>query len=145
VGELTREDLLPFLRSHSLAVEASCSESHATPQAAVVGFAVTDNFEVVFDTVDTSRKAQNLRRNPNIALVIGGMTADDERTVQYEGIVDEPSGSELEKLREHYYTVFPEGRERLDWPGLIYIRARPSWMRYSDYNQDPRLVVEFEF
>jgi pyridoxine/pyridoxamine 5'-phosphate oxidase len=144
VGELTRAELLTFIRSHSLATEASCSGSE-TPQAAVVGFVVTDDFEVVFDTVEESRKAQNLYQNPNIALVIGGMTAGDERTVQYQGVADMPSGPELERLKELYYAVFPEGRERLDWPGLIYIRAHPSWIRYSDYNQDPPLVVKFEF
>jgi hypothetical protein len=27
--------------------------------------------------------------------------------------------------------------------GLVYLRARPVWIRYSDYNQDPPLIVEF--
>ena len=36
------------------------------PQAAVVGFAVSDLLEIVFDTVTTSRKYQNLRRDPRI-------------------------------------------------------------------------------
>jgi hypothetical protein len=29
------------------------------------------------------------------------------------------------------------------WPGLIYVRARPTWIRYSDYNVDPPQIVEF--
>ena len=70
------------------------------PQAAVVGIAVSDRFEIVFDTVDSSRKAPNLRANPAIALVIGGTREGDERTVQYEGIADEPSGGELDRLRD---------------------------------------------
>jgi len=43
------------------------------------GVGVTDQFEIVFDTLASTRKAQNLRRNPRIALVIGGWTPGDER------------------------------------------------------------------
>ena len=116
---------------------------NARPQAAVVGFAVSDQFEIVFDTLTTTRKAQNLRKNPLIALVIGGLTAGDEQTVQYEGLADEPVGAELERLKQIYYSAYPDGRSRASWPGLIYIRAKPEWIRYSDYNQNPPEIVEF--
>lgn len=72
------------MRLHKLAVQTSASPTGA-PQAALVGFAVTDQFEIVFDTLETTRKAQNLRKNSRIALVIGGWISGDERTVQYEG------------------------------------------------------------
>ena len=62
--------LLAFLRQHRLAVEASVSAAQ-TPQAAVIGIAVTDRFEIVFDTVDSTRKALNLRSNSRLAFVIG--------------------------------------------------------------------------
>ena len=48
----------------------------------------------------------NLRRNPNIALVIGGTSLGDERTVQYEGITDEPNGPKLRLLKELYFASF---------------------------------------
>jgi general stress protein 26 len=139
---MTPRALLDFLRAHRLAVQTSVSETVA-PQAAVVGFAISDQFEIVFDTLASTRKAQNLRQNPKIALVIGGLLAGDERTVQYEGIADEPSGAELESLKQVYYTAYPDGPSRLSWPGLIYVRVRPTWIRYSDYNSDPPAIVEF--
>jgi uncharacterized protein YhbP (UPF0306 family) len=135
-------ELLEFLRQHRLAVEASVSPTDS-PQAAVVGIAVTDRFEIVFDTVDSTRKARNLRRNPRLAFVIGGLTGGEERTVQYEGIADEPSGSELERLTTVYYQVYPDGPSRLSWPGLIYVRVRPTWIRYTDYTLDPTKIIEF--
>jgi general stress protein 26 len=139
---VTPRKLLEFLRHHRLAVEASvCTASG--PQAAIVGFAVPDQFEIVFDTLGSTRKAENLRKNPRIALVIGGWTAGDERTVQYEGEADEPVGAERERVTEIYYSVYPDGRERAKWPGLTYFRVKPSWIRYSDYNQNPPEVVEF--
>ena len=110
----------------------------------MVGIAVSNDFEIVFDTIDTSRKAQNLRQRAAISFVLGGLTLNDERTVQYEGVADEPNGAERARLTELYYAVFPDGRERQKWPGLIYIRARPTWLRYSDYNQNPPQIMEFD-
>jgi hypothetical protein len=134
--------LLDFLRTHLLAVQASVSEVDS-PQAAVVGVGISDQFEIVFDTLSSTRKAQNLRRNPKMAFVIGGLLAGDERTVQYEGVADEPSGAELERVKQVYYAAYPDGPSRSSWPGLIYIRVRPTWIRYSDYNKNPAEIVEF--
>jgi hypothetical protein len=136
-----RDRLLDFLRHHRLAVQASASLD-GVPQAAVVGYAVTERLELVFDTIASTRKAQNLRQNPKLAFVVGGLKAGDERTVQYEGIADEPTGAELERLKAVYYGVFPDGPGRLSWPGLIYVRVRPAWVRFSDYNADPPEIVE---
>lgn len=134
--------LLEFLRLHRLAVQASVSRTRS-PQAAIVGFAVSDQFEIVFDTLGSTRKAENLRRNSRIALVIGGWSSGDERTVQYEGDADEPAGAEGARIAEVYYAAYPDGRERAKWPGLTYFRAKPAWIRYSDYNQNPPEIVEF--
>ena len=141
---MTRAELLAFMQSHSLAVQASVSAVGA-PQAAVVGFIVTNDFEVVFDTVDTTRKIVNLRRNARCALVIGGMVNGDERTVQLEGMADEPTGTDLGRLKELYFVRFPDGRDRQHWPGLTYIRVRPQWARFSDFNQSPPAIAEFTF
>src|SRR5512133_1091727 len=139
---MTTAELLSFMRAHPLAVQASVS-ADADAQAAVVGIVVTDEFEVFFDTVEETRKVANLRRNPRIAFVIGGTTIGDERSVQYEGVADEPTGAELERLKDAYFESFPDGRDRQSWPGITYIRARPTWIRYSDFNQGPPGIIEF--
>jgi general stress protein 26 len=139
---MTRDVLLAFMRSEPYAVQSSVSPANAS-QAAVVGRAVSDSFEIVFDTLATSRKAENLRRNPAIAFVIGGTRSGDERTAQYEGIADMPSGDELLRVQEIYFSVFPSGRDRLSWPGLIHIHVKPTWIRYSNYNVQPPEIVEF--
>jgi len=133
---MTPQDLLAFLRSHRLAVQASVSsDGHA--QAAVVGFAVSDRFEIVFDTLGSTRKMTNLRRNPRIAVVIGW---DDEQTVQIEGVADEPTGAELARLKSVYFEAYPDGVERQKWPGITYVRVQPNWMRYSDFRAPSRIV-----
>jgi uncharacterized protein YhbP (UPF0306 family) len=132
-----------MMRAYRFAVEASVS-STPSPQAAVVGVVVTDDFELFFDTLDTTRKMRNLRQNPKIAFVIGGTVEGDERTVQYEGIADEPEGSELERLKTIYFNRFPDGPVRQTWPGLVYVRARPLWIRFSDFNVVPPVIVELD-
>lgn len=139
---MTPEELLRFLRGHRMAVEASVS-AEGGPQAAVVGIVVTDAFEILFDTLDATRKISNLRRHPRIAFVIGGIADGEERTAQVEGIADEPRGAELERLKALYFARFPDGREREKWPGITYVRVRPTWIRYSDFAQDPPRIVEF--
>lgn len=136
---MTRDQLIDFLRRHKLAVQATVSPGGA-PQAAVIGIAISEQLEIVFDTVETTRKYQNLRADPRIALVIGW----DEITAQIEGVADFPAGPELDRIRECYFVVYPEGRERLTWPGIAHVRVRPTWMRYSDYTRDPPRIVELE-
>ena len=140
---MRRSELLAFLRSHRYAVQASVSVD-GRPQSAVVGIAVSDEFEIVFDTIDSSRKAVNLRSNTSIALVVGGTHDGDERTVQYEGIADVPVGSERERILELYFSRFPDGRDRLAWRGITHIRVKPSWIRCSDFGRNPPQIVEFD-
>jgi len=140
VSSPSRAELLSFLRSHRYAAGASASATTGV-QAAVVGIAVLDNFEIVFDTLATSRKALNFEQDPRIAFVIGGLNGE-EQSVKYEGLVDKPTGAELTHLREEYFRTFPDGRDRLTWAGLIHLRARPRWLRYSDYSVNLPSIVE---
>jgi len=133
---MTRDELLPFLRKHRLGVQSTVSSS-GDPQAAVVGIAVTSELEIVFDTVDTSRKCRNLRANPRIAFVIGW---DQEITVQLAGIADEPTGKERERVLETYFAAYPDGRDRVAWKGITHFRVRPTWIRYSDFNVPGKIV-----
>lgn len=133
---MTRDELLSFLRRHRYAVQASTSADGA-PQAAVIGVAVSDQLELVFDTLATSRKAQHLRRDARIALVVGW---DEEQTVQLEGRADEPSGDELRRLQSVYFECFPDGLEREQWPDIAYFRVRLSWARYSDFRPNGNVV-----
>ena len=73
------------------------------PQSAVVGVAFTDRGEAVFDTIGSSRKARNLRRDPRASLVIW----EGERTVQMEGRIDEPTGAEREAIVKVYLATSP--------------------------------------
>ena len=130
------------MHAQRLAVQASIAPGGGV-QAALVGIAVTDAFEIVFDTLATTRKARNLRTSPRAAFVLGGWNAGDERTVQFEGIADEPRGAELERIKLSYFAAWPDGPTRASWPDITYFRVRPMWIRYSDFNATPADVTEF--
>jgi hypothetical protein len=138
---MTRSDLLEFMRGQPYAVQASMNAAGG-PQAAVVGVAISDDFELVFDTLDTARKTQNLRQDPRVAFVIGGM-GGDERTVQYSGVADEPSGADRDACKQRYFERFPDGPAREAWTGITYFRVRPTWLRYSDFSQSAPVILEF--
>jgi general stress protein 26 len=133
---MTPVELLAFLRRHRLAVQSTVSAS-GWPESAVVGFAVSDRFEIIFDTLDSTRKLANIRHDPRIALVIGW---DDEQTIQLEGVADEPEGQDLARLKSVYFEVYPDGVDRQQWKGISYVRVRPRWIRYSDFRVPSRIV-----
>jgi pyridoxine/pyridoxamine 5'-phosphate oxidase len=135
---MKQRDLIDFIRRQPWAVEASISSS-GSPQAAVIGIVVSDEAELFFDTLETSRKCKNLRNDPRVAFVIGW---DEEQTVQLEGIADEPSGAELDRLKALYFARFPDGVERAAASGVAYFRVRPSWARYSDFRGSEPVIVE---
>lgn len=134
---MTRAELLAFLRMHRLAVVSTVHDG--APQAAVVGIAVSDNLEIIFDTLTTSRKYQNLRGDPRAALVIGW---DAEQTAQVEGAADFPSGAELTACKQVYFAAWPDGPERETWPNIGYVRIRPNWARFSDFGAVPARIEE---
>jgi hypothetical protein len=138
---MDRELLYSFMSACRHGTVSSIA-SNGTPQSALVGIAVSPQLEIIFDTVSSSRKYKNLRERSGCAFVIGW---DGEETVQYEGIASEPSGAELTRYQEFYFSAWPEGRLRLSWAGIAYFVVRPTWIRYSDFGQQPPLIEEFEF
>jgi PPOX class probable F420-dependent enzyme len=137
---MTRSQLIRFVQRQRLGVVSSLGADGA-PQSAVVGIATSEAGEIVFDTLGASRKARNLRRDPRVSLVVW----ENERTVQLDGLADEPTGTELDRLREAYFAAYPDGRARQAWPGLTHFRIVPTWGRFSDFEASPEpLIAEID-
>jgi general stress protein 26 len=135
------EEVFRFMKSERLAVLATVGDDRK-PEAALMGFAVTPDMEIIFDTVKSSRKYPNLKKNPRVAWVIGCTT---EITVQYEGLAEELEGEELAKYKKTYFATFPDGPARESWTGITYFVVRPKWVRYCDYDPAKRRIEEKEF
>ena len=105
VSDLDKRFLFEFLSQSRYGVVSSLSPD-ATPQSALVGIAVSEELEIVFDTLRTTRKYRNLMARPACAFVIGWA---GEQTAQLEGIAGEPVGIELERYRQIYFKTWPDG------------------------------------
>jgi len=138
---MTRAGLREYIARCELGVLGTIGPD-ARPQSSLVGIAVTEQLEVLFDTVKSSRKYGNLIARPACSFVIGWA---GEQTVQYEGEAAELSGSELDRLQPIYFERWPECRAHLSWPGIVYFVVRPRWIRYSDYDRQPPFIQEFVF
>ncbi len=68
---MTKSDLHSFLKKYQLGVLGSICDA-MTPQSALVGFAVTRDLHIVFDTVKSTRKYPNLIARPRCSFVIRG-------------------------------------------------------------------------
>ena len=138
---MDRAGVFQFLDSCSLGVVSTLAADGA-PQSALVGIAVTPELEIIFDTVEKSRKFGNLMRDARTSLVAGWQ---GETTVQLEGTARPVSSTELGRYHEAYFRRFPDGSARLKWEGIAYFVITPRWIRYSDFNQSPPEIVELRF
>ena len=131
---MEKNELLDYLGSHRLGVLGTIAPS-GVPQGALVGYAVTPDLELLFDTLQTTRKYQNMMANPRVSFTIGNTAGHgDERTVQYEGIAEELSGEQLARLQPVYFATWPDCIAHKQWPHITWFVIRPHWIRYSDFN-----------
>jgi Pyridoxamine 5'-phosphate oxidase len=138
---MDRAAIHQFISQHRYAVISTLS-SNNIPQSALIGIAVSENLEIIFDTVKSSRKYPNLIANLNCSLVVGW---ENEQTLQLEGLAYEPQGADLTRCQKIYFQTWPDGPTRLHWPGLVHLVVRPTWLRYSDFNQSPPQISELTF
>lgn len=135
---MEKKGILNFIHLHDLCVLSTVSSANL-PEAAVIKFAITNNFELIFNTYNTYRKYKNMQSNPRVAIVIGG---EKGITVQYEGKAIELKGKELEK----YMTIFHQKHSKSNWhthPQTRFFKIVPIWLRYSDVRDfEKREMVE---
>ena len=111
------------------------------PESATVECAVTDEFEVVFDTFQYYRKYKNLSTNPNVCCVFGFR---DDKTVQFEGTAEELKGQLLEYYQGYYLRKIPTAKKFAAMDDVSWFRIKPKWVRYTDVSKDPYEVVEID-
>ena len=135
---MDKDNLHTVMAEHRYGVVSSISAT-GTPQSALVGIAVTDQLEIVFDTLRSTRKYGNLIARPACSVVLG---FPGEKTIQLQGNAMEPDGAERTRYQEAYFLTWPDGRDRTGWPGMTYLVVRPTWIRFSDFDQRPPLIEE---
>lgn len=125
------EQLVAYVRAHGDGVVATLGPGGA-PQAAYLSLTATDRGELVFDARKSSRKIANLRRDPRVAVTVGGA---DGTTLQCEGLADLPEGADRARCSAAYAATFPEFAESMVSEEIVLVRVRLTWSRFGDYRE----------
>lgn len=129
----TAEELYDFLNATPLMV-ISTINADGTPEAAVVGFGQTKDLQILIGTNKTTRKYQNLMRDPHVALVIGW---DKGQTVQMQGEARELGEHELDIVRDNYWVKNPHAQKHAANPDERNFIITPTWIRFTDVTTQP--------
>ncbi len=135
------EEIYDFMNSYPLGVISTLNKA-GLPNSAIVGFGQTKDLELLIGTDNSSRKYNNLKRNPHVAFTLGGETAE---TVQFEGLARELAPDELNLVADNYWKKNPDAEVHHANPGERYFIIMPTWIRYTDLRVDPWLVTEMKF
>ncbi len=135
---IQKQDVLAFLRKHSLAVLAT-ADMKGKPQAAVVEFAELDDLTIIIDTFNYSRKYKNLQQNDQVAIVVGW---DNNVTLQMDATAHELKGEDLLRAKEIYFAKNERAKKWANKPEIAYFAFKPTWMRYSDVGKTPWQIEE---
>ncbi|TFV99878.1 pyridoxamine 5'-phosphate oxidase family protein [Leifsonia flava] len=139
---MDRSAFVDYVRERGDAVVSTVGPEGA-PQSAYLSITATESGELVFNARGGSRKIANLRRDPRIAVVIGGA---DKTTVQAQGRAEvlEPGSAEAARCAEAYGRAFPWFAESLAKSEFELVRVDLDWARYGDYRVGPPVSVEVE-
>lgn len=127
-----------LLSNHPVAVIAT-ADTTGVPGAAVVLFAETPEFGIVFATHPT-RKFYFLQQNPKTAFAF----SKDWAAVQMHGTSKEIAGADAEKMKALFMKKHPEFNKHL-LEGSAFFLFQPTWMRYMDNGAKPPVMWEVNF
>ena len=137
------QKVLDYISTQMLGV-ISTIDPAGKPEAALVAITETAGLKLIFGTDKTSRKYQNLLKNPNVALVIG-TDREVSITVQYEGVAKEITGQELEQARDLHLKKNPNSIKFAFKETQAFFIVKPTWVRYSAMAQNPPEMFEMSF
>lgn len=132
-----KKTILEFLKTQLLGVIATVDSVSNKPESALVAFSETDHLELIFGTLNDTRKFANLQHNPHVAFVITG----GEITVQYEGVARlAGTPEETDEYRTIHLTKNPAAKKFAHLAQQQFFKVRPTWIRYSNFSIKPPSV-----
>ncbi|MBI5529960.1 MAG: pyridoxamine 5'-phosphate oxidase family protein [Candidatus Doudnabacteria bacterium] len=135
-----KEKVLELLKKENLAV---LSYLHGNkPRSAVIDFSETGDLEIIFTTLLSYRKYEDLKQNSNVALTFGGK---NNITVQYEGEAKELGKTEFLPYLKYHIQKNPIELKFSEMLEARFFKVSPVWIRYSDYGAKPNNIFEIKF
>lgn len=132
-----KSTILDFVKKNSLCVLSTVTPDHKS-ESAVMAYAVEDDFTFVMSTEPGTRKYQNIISNPNVSIIVGGL---DSPSIQIDGIASIPEDQATPKefaLKQH-----PDLKDYLS-DTIKFIEIKTTWLRYSDFTQNPPIIEEIK-
>ncbi|MEK7571497.1 MAG: pyridoxamine 5'-phosphate oxidase family protein [Patescibacteria group bacterium] len=134
-----------FLKQHTLATIATVNPKNLKPESALIAFAELENLEILFITLEGSRKYTNLLQNTQVAMVIG-WDKHYWRTLQYEGLAVSVEPAAV----AYYKELFSQKKDTpctevfLSNPDMKLFKITPTWIGYSDFTGKKPQVIELK-
>lgn len=143
-----RAEILSFLHANPMGVLSTINADNASSESALVAFAETDDFELIFQTLNDARKYKNLKHEHRISFVTGWEVEKTKQiTLQYEGVARELEidSDEYRKCRAIFEAKkTPCTSEFLDNPKSRLFIVKPIWLSYSDYSGAIPRIIEIK-
>lgn len=136
---VNKNTVLEFLKKNDLCVLSTASKSGKS-ESAVMAFTVKDNFMLLMNSEEKTRKIKNILENPQVSVVIGGLKNDPSVQIDGEGKIIE--GDQAIEACEYMLKVHPELKDYGIEKGK-FISITPNWLRWSDFTQNPPAIEEF--
>lgn len=137
--QVKKEKILNFVKSEIIGVVSTVSKK-GLPEAASMAISQTDELKFIFQTPNSSRKYENLKANPNVALVFG-FSVDTFITVQVEGVASEVDDNERERISKIHVAKNPKSEKYANLPQNKYFLVVPSWIRYWDFKTGEKFEI----
>lgn len=136
-----REEMVAFMKARILCVLSTVSGG-GRPEAAFVGYTSNSKHEIIVGTSNKSRKFRNIMQNKSVAIVIADQTGE----VQYEGQAEVIADSDYEALMaESDFNQLPGLEKYRDDPAQVYLRIKPTWVRFIVHGETDQIVEFTEF
>jgi general stress protein 26 len=138
MSDVLRQEIFEFLSNYHFGVIATVSD--AKPEAAIVGFKVSNDLTMLIGTSIKTRKFANIQSNPHIAIAIGDVKGE----VQYEGTVTQHKPNESWEEVEARFGKLPGFEKYRNDPDEIWLLVKPSWLRLT-MHESPNRIEEVSF
>jgi general stress protein 26 len=112
-----------------------------TPESAVMGYAIREDGNIIFNTNRNSRKWSNIAVNQSVSICVGW----DMRVpfIQIEGVaVKIENGTNYTTNEEFYFSCHPNSLAYKGNPDTVFISVRPLWIRFSNMSITPYSIEE---
>ena len=137
----TKQKILNFIDPQiHMVIATSGPEGQA--EAALVGFANTHDFILIFGTYNTSRKYKYISHNPHVAVVFG---QDEGISVRYEGTASVLEDEELIEYKKIYFAKHPTAKIYEHHAEQVYMKITPKWARWIDTTGEIEEISEVLF